>query len=142
MFIETQLKTYFAQLAKWQKIVGIFFAVSVALLILFGLGIVIFGSSFGSEITEQFGGSIGFTGAGIVYFLMGILYYFPTKYLLTSAKKIKARVASDDEAVLAEGVMNCKSFFKFTGVLCIISFAILAVALLAAAVVAIVAAVS
>ena len=142
MFIESQLKTYFAQLAKWQKIVGIFFAISVALLVLFGLGICIFGMDFGSEITDQFGGTIGFTTAGIIYFLMGVLYFFPTRYLLISAKKIKAWVASDDEAVLAEGVMNSKSFFKFTGVLCIISFAILAVALLAAAVVAIVAAVS
>ena len=142
MFIETQLKTYFAQLAKWQKIVGVFFAISVALLVLIGLGIVIFGGKAGSEVTEQFGGAIGFQAVGILYVLLGLLYFFPTKYLLTSAKKIKAWVLSDDEATLTEGVMNSKSFFKFTGILCIISFALIAVAILAVIVVAIVATVS
>ena len=142
MFLETQLKTYFAQLAKWQKIVGIFFAISVVLLVLIGLGIIIGGGSLGNEVAEQFGGSIGMKAAGFVYILMGLLYFFPTKYLLTSAQKIRAWVLSDDEATLAEGVMYCKSFFKFTGVLCIISLAIVAVALLAIIVVGIVAAVS
>ena len=139
--MESLLKTYSSQLAKWQKIVGVFFAVSVVLMVLFGLVCIIFAGQLGSDFEESVGGAIGIRAMGVLYFLLGLLYFFPTKYLLNSAKKIKEWVVSDDERDLTEGVMNTKSFFKFTGVLCIIGLSILAVAIIAVAVAAIAAAV-
>lgn len=141
MFIESQLKRYFAEMARWQKIVGIFIAISAGLLLLIGLVFVIFGGSMGREVEEQFGGPIGIRAVGILYMLLALLYYFPTKYLLNSARKIMGWVLSDDEATLTEGVMNSKSFFKFTGMLCLIGLAILVILIVAAVIAAVVAAV-
>ena len=129
--METQLKTFFAQTAKWQKVVGIFFAISVAILVIIGLAFVLFAGALGSAFEESLGGAIGLRAVGVLYALLGLLYYFPTKYLLTSAKKIKEWVVSDDEQTLTEGVMNTKSFFKFTGVLCLVGVGIMVLALIA-----------
>ena len=137
--MESQLKTYFSQLAKWQKINGVFWTVGVVILVLCGLIFIILGGKMGPELEQEFGGSIGIRAIGILYALMGLLYYFPAKYLLSSAKKIKEWVASDDETALTEGVLNSKSFFKFTGVLAIICFGIVLLVMLIAAIGAIVA---
>ena len=126
--MDSQLKTYFNEMATWQKVVGIFMAISVGILVLIGLLFIILGVTLGGEFAEEmaddFGGafgSFGVIGLGILYFLLGIVYYFPTKYLLKSSNKLKVWALSDDEPSLTEGVKNTKSFFKFTGLFCIIS---------------------
>ena len=121
------MKTYYGQMAKWQKITGIFFVVGMVFMILAGLLFLIFGSKMGAELEQELSGGIGIQALGILYVLMGALYYFPAKYLLTAAKKLKEWVASDDELALTEGVMNTKSFFKFTGIICLIGLALFAV---------------
>ena len=121
------MKTYYGQMAKWQKITGIFFVVGMVFMILAGLLFLIFGSKMGAELEQELSGGIGIQALGILYVLMGALYYFPAKYLLTAAKKLKEWVASDDELALTEGVMNTKSFFKFTGIICLICLALFAV---------------
>ncbi|MBR5255993.1 MAG: hypothetical protein IKV62_04375 [Bacteroidales bacterium] len=128
--MEPQLKTYYGQLAKWQKINGIFFVVGVVVLLLVGLAFLIFGSKMGAELEEELSGGIGLQALGIVYILMGVLYYFPAKYLLKASKKTKEWLASDDELDLTEGVLNTKSYFKFLGVLCIISLCLLAIVII------------
>ena len=128
--MEPQLKTYYGQLAKWQKINGIFFVVGVVFLLLFGLAFLIFGAKMGAELEEELSGGIGFQALGIVYILMSVLYYFPAKYLLKASKKTKEWLASDDELDLTEGVLNTKSYFKFLGVLCIISLCLLALVII------------
>ena len=128
--MEPQLKTYYDQMAKWQKINGIFFVVGVVVLLLVGLAFLIFGSKMGAELEEELSGGIGLQALGIVYILMGVLYYFPAKYLLKASKKTKEWLASDDELDLTEGVLNTKSYFKFLGVLCIISLCLLAIVII------------
>ena len=125
--MDSQLKTYFTDMAKWQKIVGIFFAISVAFMLLAGLMFIILGATLGSGFAEEFAeelgsdlGGFGLICLGILYLLLGLLYLFPTKYLLNSSKKINLWAITDDEALLTEGVKNSKSFFKFTGLLLII----------------------
>lgn len=125
--MDSQLKTHFTDMAKWQKIVGIFFAISVAFMLLAGLMFIILGATMGSGFAEEFAeelgsdmGGLGLICLGILYLLLGLLYLFPTKYLLNSSKKINLWAITDDEALLTEGVKNSKSFFKFTGLLLII----------------------
>ena len=125
--MENQLKSYFTDMAKWQKVVGVFFAISVGFLFLGGLMFIILGATLGSEFAEELSeelgsgmGAFGLIAIGVLYLLMGVLYFFPTKYLFTSSNRIKDWTITDDEAMLTEGVKNSKSFFKFTGLLCII----------------------
>lgn len=120
MLVDVQMKSCFYKISKWQKFLGIFSAVSVVFMILLGLLFVIFGEDLGSSITEQFGDAFGVRAAGVLYMVLGLVYIFPTIYLLNSAKKIQAGVLSDDEVAFSDGVKNMASLFKFYGILCIV----------------------
>ena len=128
-------KNYLAETARWQKLLGVVMMVFTVLIALFGIFFIVAGSAFGDamEGLDLFGGGMagGIAGAalGIVYILMAVLYYFFARYLLRSAKALKAYGVSDDEADLTEGLKNNKSYFKLNGILVIISLCFLALVL-------------
>lgn len=129
-------KNYLAETARWQKLLGVVMMVFTVLIALFGIFFIVAGSAFGDamEGLDLFGGGMagGIAGAalGIVYILMAVLYYFFARYLLRSAKALKAYGVSDDEADLTEGLKNNKSYFKLNGILVIISLCFLALVLI------------
>ena len=131
-------KNYLAETARWQKLLGVVMMVFTVLIALIGIFFIVAGSAFGDamENLELFGGGLagGIAGAaiGIVYILMAVLYYFFARYLLRSAKALKAYGISDDEADLTEGLKNNKSYFKLSGILVVISLCILALVLVIA----------
>ena len=131
-------KNYLAETARWQKLLGVVMMVFTVLIALIGIFFIVAGSAFGDamESMELFGGGLagGIAGAaiGIVYILMAVLYYFFARYLLRSAKALKAYGISDDEADLTEGLKNNKSYFKLSGILVVISLCILALVLVIA----------
>ena len=129
-------KSYLAETARWQKLLGVVMMVFTVLIALIGIFFIVAGSAFGDamEGLDLFGGGMagGIAGAalGIVYILMAVLYYFFARYLLRSAKALKAYGVSDDEADLTEGLKNNKSYFKLNGILLIISLCFLALVLI------------
>ena len=131
-------KNYLAETARWQKLLGVVMMVFTVLIALIGIFFIVAGSAFGDamEGLDLFGGGMagGIAGAaiGIVYILMAVLYYFFARYLLRSAKALKAYGVSDDEADLTEGLKNNKSYFKLSGILVVISLCILALVLVIA----------
>jgi hypothetical protein len=135
-------KSYLLETAKWQKVVGILMAICTALLAVLGIVFICFGSVIGAsslEGFEAFGGAAGAV-AGVIYLLCALLYFFFTLYLLRSAKNLKAWGQSDDEEALTNGLKNTKSYFKLNGILAIISFVLVGIAIIVAAIVAIAAA--
>lgn len=134
-------KNYLAETARWQKLLGVFMMIFTVLMILIGLFFIVAGGVLGESLGDIFGddvpGGIAGIAAGVVYFLGGILYYFFARYLIRSAKALKAYGASDDEADLTEGLKNNKSYFKLSGVLLIISLCIIALILVVAVIAAI-----
>jgi amino acid transporter len=137
-------KNYLAETARWQKLLGVVMMVFTVLIALIGIFFIVAGSAFGDamEGLDLFGGGMagGIAGVaiGIVYILMAVLYYFFARYLLRSAKALKAYGVSDDEADLTEGLKNNKSYFKLSGILVVISLCILALVLVIAIIGAIV----
>ena len=131
-------KNYLAETARWQKLLGVVMMVFTVLIALIGIFFIVAGSAFGDamEGLDLFGGGMagGIAGAfiGIIYILIAVLYYFFARYLLRSAKALKAYGVSDDEADLTEGLKNNKSYFKLSGILVIISLCILALVLVIA----------
>jgi hypothetical protein len=135
-------KSYLLETAKWQKVVGILMAISTALLAVLGVVFICFGSVIGAsglEGFEAFGGAAGAV-AGVIYLLCALLYFFFTLYLLRSAKNLKAWGQSDDEEALSNGLKNTKSYFKLNGILAIISFVLIGIVIIVAAIAAIFAA--
>ena len=137
-------KSYLAETARWQKLLGVVMMVFTVLIALIGIFFIVAGIAFGDamEGLDLFGGGMagGIAGAflGVIYLLMAVLYYFFARYLLRSAKALKAYGVSDDEADLTEGLKNNKSYFKLSGILVVISLCILALVLVIAIIGAIV----
>lgn len=51
---------------------------------------------------------------------MGLLYYFPSKYLYDFATYTKQAIEINDEESVAYAFLRLKSFFRFWGVLMIV----------------------
>jgi len=132
-------KSYLLETAKWQKFLGILMAVCTALLAAFGIAFIAFGNFLNDPDLEGLG---SFSGAviGVFYLLLALLYVFFTRYLLRSAKYLKAWCASDAEEDLTEGLKNNKSYFKFSGILAIIGLGLIAIMLICVVIAAVVAA--
>ena len=132
-------KSYLLETAKWQKFLGIVIAVCTVLIAVVGIVLIILGirSDPSDVIVSQNPPVFSEVGAvgGIFYLLFAVLYYFFARYLLRSAKYLKAWGASDAEEDLTEGLKNGKSYFKLSGIVTIVGI-VLAVLLLIGATIA------
>jgi hypothetical protein len=109
----------------WMKFMGIISFIGAGFLILAGIIIVL-------RIPFLFQGidllRIAFAGSvtsilGIIYIVMGIIWIFPAKYLYTFASKIKLFIKTKDEHNMEIALSSNKSYWKFYGMLVIISLA-------------------
>jgi hypothetical protein len=121
--------------AKWQKILGVLMMIGVVLMALAGIVMVVAGFVAGDEIDDNpIVGQFGAIGAGILYLVMAFLYYFFAHYLLKASKALKLWGITNDEADLTKGLKNTKSFFKFSGILSLVSIAICVIAVIVIAI--------
>lgn len=128
-------KNYLAETAKWQKVIGVFYAVCAILVVLLSIGACIAGIVLGQDDESAY-----FLIAFVLYIPLALLYYYPAKFLFASSKRFKEWVATEDEATLTEGLKNNKSYFKFTGVLTIIGLVGMAIWLIVAIIAGVIAA--
>lgn len=115
LFIDDNIKLFLRETIKWGKFLSIIGFVFTGLIGLIGLSIMIGGSTIMSKIpmgNNFVGGFIGF-----IYLLMGLLYYFPSKYLYDFCVYIKQALDLNDQESLSYGFSRLKSLFKFWGVL-------------------------
>ena len=120
-------KNCLAETARWQKVLGVFFAVCAVLIVVFAIGATLVGIVLGRDDESAY-----FLTACLLLVPVALLYYYPAKYLFTSAKRFNEWVAKGDDALFDEGLKNNKSFFKFTGILSIIVLAFMALFLILA----------
>ena len=134
-------KYYLLQSGRWEKLLGVFMWVCVILMALLGVFFIV-GAAAGLDLGDEtalMSSKVGLIAMGVLYVLLAVLYYFFARYLCRSAKALKAWGSSDDDADLTDGLKYTKYFFQISGVLCIISFALIAVCLVAVIIGAIVA---
>jgi hypothetical protein len=53
---------------------------------------------------------------GILYLLIGLLYFYISLYLFNFGKKTQFALRSNDSETLTGGLENLKSFFKVSGI--------------------------
>lgn len=139
--MDTLQKSYLVETARWQKVLGVLMAIGTGIIAVVGIIFLIFGNAIPATQTAEFG-SIGSRIVGVVYLLMAVLYYFFAHYLLRSAKYLKAWGMSEaeNESDLTEGLKSTKSYFKYSGILSLVSIGLVLVIVIVAAIAAIVAA--
>ena len=105
--------------AKWSKFLSIIGFIGSGLMVIIGL----FASAVMSSMFNTYGsGAGGFSSItfGIMYVLMGALYFVPSLYLYNYSNKMKLALATSNAVELEEAFLNQKSLFKFWGVLTIV----------------------
>jgi hypothetical protein len=118
---------YLGETARWAKffaILGFIFCGIVALCAISGK--TSFTNSFHSpdetSITYTYSNSIF---ASIIFFIMAVIYFFPSLYMFRYASKMKTALKNNDQLLLNQSLRNLKSWFRFTGILIIVSIGLM-----------------
>jgi Family of unknown function (DUF5362) len=126
--IDAQSNVHLSQAAKWAKFLAIVGFVFCGLLIIWGIYMEIVNSfsRVNGEISNSFGAFSNFGGAFYLTFVItgSILYFFPCLYLFRFGSKMQTALGNNDQNTLTNSFDNLKSFYKFLGILTIISLAI------------------
>ena len=141
---------YLRGASPWLRFIGILGFVFAGLTVLWG----ILSSAFIPRMTRAWGGLpefetfSGFFAAAIggttVVFTVGLgaLMFFPSLFIYRFGERIRSYLRTGTEQELEQAFKNNKSFWKFSGILCIIYLAFIPLAIVAAIIVALVSAFS
>ena len=114
---------FLLEAAKWGHFLAILGFFLVGLMVLIGL----FAGTLLSLLPETTGlpvAGIGGGMIGIIYTVMGALYFFPALFLYKFSTKMKAAVKSYNDQELESALENLKSQYKFIGVMAIITISL------------------
>lgn len=127
LIIDLSIKSFLIETIKWGKFLAIMGFVFTGLIALIGIGLMVFGSVITSKLPAGMfmGGFIGF-----IYMLMGLLYYFPSKYLYDFCVYIKQALILNDQESLAYAFSKMKSLYRFWGILMVIVLVFYAIGIL------------
>jgi len=123
--INQTMRSYFAEMAKWGKLMAIVGFIVLAFIILGGIALLLGSSMLGSqsvELSQLAGFPLKLFGA--LYLLIGVFYFFPTYYLLKFSDLMRASLRSNDESLMTSSFENLKSLFKFMGIITVVIIAI------------------
>ncbi len=110
-------------IAKWSKFLSIISYICIAILAL--CGIIVIGSSLAGIGSER-----GYELKGVIYIVLSVIMYFPSKWLSIIAAKLNEYTINKNEQCLSESLHKMKSLFQFTGYYIIVYLAIIALAIL------------
>ena len=127
---------YVNETRKWLKFIAVIMIVSIVFLAILGI-LFLLGIGFVERNNHMFGElpigsfanlSLGF--AGVFYLVCAGVSIIPTTYLMRAANAGKAAVSKKDNRALVEYAKNCKSYWKFCGIVAIIGLVLTALAIM------------
>lgn len=111
--------------AKWTKFLSILGFIFIGLIVVMAFFAGSMMSFLPTQQIDQMPNGLGFLFT-VIYLLMALLYFFPTKYLWNFSQMIKSALANQNEEELDAALSNQKSFYKFFGILIIVFLSIYA----------------
>ena len=132
-------RSYLVETAKWQKVIGILMAIGTGVLALAAVFFLVFGIFAPETLASADQPAAYFITMGIIYIPLTVLYFFMTRYMLRSAKYLKAWGTSEaeNESDLTEGLKNTKSYFKLSGIVALVSIVLVVILMVVLAIVAV-----
>uniref|UniRef100_UPI003216E7CD DUF5362 family protein n=1 Tax=uncultured Draconibacterium sp. TaxID=1573823 RepID=UPI003216E7CD len=124
--ITNELGKVLGSTGSWAKFLAILGFVFMGLMILGGFIM----SIVFVVIPENIAGEMPFPSFlfGIIYLVMGAIYFFPILYLYRFSSSIKKALASKNPNQLAMAFTNLKAHYRFIGIFTIVVFALYIVA--------------
>ena len=126
--LNSEIKSYLLETAKWGKLLAIMGFIGMAFLILVGLVMAIGLSAFSGMASTGLPLAI----MGVLYIVIAVIYYFPVSYLFKFSTKMKKGLTSNEQQTVTEGFENMKSLYKFLGILTIVVLSIYVIAIIIA----------
>lgn len=106
---------------KWANFLAILGFISIGFMVIVGLFAGAMMSMFYDDTLGVPFPSAGFT---IIYFVMGLIYFFPTLYLYRFSTWIRKALLSSESGDLSQAFSNLRSLYRYLGILSIIGLAI------------------
>ena len=112
---------YLTETGKWGKFLAVVGFCFVGLMVVGGLFAGTIFSTMGSANPDMpFPGFL----VGVIYIVLGLLYFFPFYYLFKFATDLKTALMSTNNQLLDSAFENLKSHYKYIGILMIIMLCI------------------
>lgn len=128
--ISPEIAQYLNETGKWAKFLAILGFIGTGFMVLVGL---FSGTMLSSmDMAQQTGMPVPGFVFGLIYVVIGILYFFPLYYLYNFSTKIRNAINSRNNLLLAEAFKNLKSHYKFIGILAAIMIGLYILAFLGA----------
>ena len=133
--VTTDRGTIIAKLTQtqpWLRFVGIMMMIGTVLMILGGTACTLLGVLNLAGVTPSAKGAEGavLLGIGMLYLVLSLIYFFPARLLLKSARAIRTLATAPEEAAVIEVLEAQRRFWKFIGIFLIgiLAFYLLAIA--------------
>ena len=103
----------------WTYFLSILGFVGIGLMLLVGI---VFSVAMGSmpRINTYENLGIDMSYFGLIYLVLGLVYFFPVLFLFNFSRKMKCALNSNNNEDLAAAFSNLKSHYKFVGILAIV----------------------
>lgn len=120
LVVTEDMRSYLYDITKWAKFISVVGFVISVFIILAAFSIPALVNS-NPAIAAQMGqlGASGATIITVIYFVMGLLLFYPSILLNRVANKGKQGVLFGDQENLNQAISNLKSLFKFWGIVTI-----------------------
>lgn len=119
------------QTQPWLRFVGIMMMIGAVLMILGGTACTLLGALTLAEVipSAQGAGGAVLLGIGILYLVLSVIYFFPARLLLNSARAIRTLANAPEGAAVIEALEAQRRFWKFIGIFIIgiLAFYLLAI---------------
>lgn len=109
---------------KWTKFLGIMGFIGCAFIVLAAFSMMALGNSFSNMEGMPYAGLMTGSLLGGIYLLMGLLYFFPSLYLYQYAEKLKVAIHTRSEEQLILALDKNKAFFRFIGIMMVVTLII------------------
>jgi hypothetical protein len=127
---------YLREASPWLRFIGILSFIGCGLMTLGGLVFAVLVVAI-SDVAGEFGGVIGGSFLGALYIVIGLLFFFPAKFMYGFGSKLHNYVLSNSAKDLEEALKNNKSLWKFNGILAIVYLSIIPLVLIGGTVMAV-----
>lgn len=125
--IDNEASGYLSETARWAKFMAIVGFVAAGILVL----VIIFGSNGNNSATrvENLDGSFTYSNYNPVLtkgflFIIALIYFFPSLFMLRYAAKMRTALRHDDQLLLNQSLRNLRLWFRFVGILIIVTIAL------------------
>ncbi len=133
--IDPVTKANLSETARWARFLAIVGFIFLGLIVLSGLVMSAAMSQLGmAGDTSGFGAIAGLAGIGVavMYLIIALVAFFPFLFIFRFANQMRRALSTDDQALLNTSFQNLKAYFRYLGIITIISLVLMALSVLLA----------